>query len=334
MQLTEYAAARVLSQNSTKLYHFASLSLVRQVTSSRAASPLPCSLDDDRFAWTCKSSSTDSAPWRRGSRTHCRQSRPTPQSHKVRSALGAGDGIISGIKRRRVVEYGPCPGCAKGIDRWKRDDEFRDAMRAKLRLTNEFLWLSVGRLDPVKDHSTLLRAFALLPSEARLVIVGDGQLKNRLSSLIQEPGLSGRVHLSEFQADVLPWMCAADGFVLCSRWEGLPMALLEAGACRLPAVITNIPGAREVLPDSQRGQAVPPGDAHWLAASMEGVMRLPDMERRDLGEGIHKSVCERFSLDAVLTQWEKLYQLQLENNPLPSRVQSSPSSLGRTFQLQ
>ena len=114
MQLTEYAAARVLSQNSTKLYHFASLSLVRQVTSSRAASPLPCSLDDDRFAWTCKSSSTDSAPWRRGSRTHCRQSRPTPQSHKVRSALGAGDGIISGIKRRRVVEYGPCPGCAKG----------------------------------------------------------------------------------------------------------------------------------------------------------------------------------------------------------------------------
>jgi glycosyltransferase involved in cell wall biosynthesis len=220
------------------------------------------------------------------------------------------------------------------IDRWKRDDEFRDAMRAKLRLTNEFLWLSVGRLDPVKDHSTLLRAFALLPSEARLVIVGDGQLKNRLSSLIQELGLSGRVHLSGFQADVLPWMCAADGFVLCSRWEGLPMALLEAGACRLPAVITNIPGAREVLPDSQRGQAVPPGDAHWLAASMEGVMRLPDMERRDLGEGIHKSVCERFSLDAVLNQWEKLYQLQLENNPLPSRVQSSPSSLGRTFQLQ
>jgi glycosyltransferase involved in cell wall biosynthesis len=220
------------------------------------------------------------------------------------------------------------------IDRWKRDHELRDAMRAKLRLTNEFLWLSVGRLDPVKDHPTLLRAFALLPSDARLVILGDGQLKNRLCSLIQELGLSGRVQLPGFQTEVLPWMCAADGFVLCSRWEGLPIGLLEAGACRLPVVITNIPGAREVLPYPQRDHAVPCGDASALAAAMQAVMRLPGRERHDLGRDLHKSACEKFSLDAVLSQWEILYNLQLENNPQPSRFGTSGSSLGKTLQLQ
>jgi glycosyltransferase involved in cell wall biosynthesis len=220
------------------------------------------------------------------------------------------------------------------IDRWKRDDRIRQAMRAQLRLTNEFLWLSVGRLDPVKDHSTLLRAFTLLPSEARLVIVGDGRLKNQLCSLVRELGLSGRVHLPGFQTEVLPWMCAADSFVLCSRWEGLPMALLEAGACRLPVVITDIPGAQEVLPDSQCHRAIPSGDASALAAAMEEVMRQPDSERHGLGREIEQSVCERFSFAAVLNRWENLYDLRLENNPRPSRFGTSAPSLGRTLQLQ
>jgi glycosyltransferase involved in cell wall biosynthesis len=209
------------------------------------------------------------------------------------------------------------------IDRWKRDNDTRKAVRAKLRLTNEFLWLSVGRLDPVKDHSTLLRAFTQLPSEARLVIVGDGRLKDQLRSLVQKLGLSDRVQFPGFQSDVFPWMCAADGFVLCSRWEGLPMALLEAGSCRLPVVITNIAGAREVLPDSQCGHAPLPRNERGLAASMRAMMCLPETERHDLGLRLHKAVCEKFSMDQVLNRWENLYHLQLERNPERKRSRNS-----------
>lgn len=235
-----------------------------------------------------------------------------------------------------MVNEGRLAIIPNGVDlyRWKRDDEVRKAMRAQLRLTNEFLWLSVGRLDPVKDHASLLQAFAHLSPKARLVIAGDGRLKEQLSSLVQDLGLSDRVQLPGFQTDVLPWMRAADGFVLCSRWEGLPISLLEAGACRLPAVITDIAGAREVLPVSQRDQAVPCGDAGALAAAMEAMMCLPGLERDDLGREQHKSVRDRFSLEAVLDEWENLYQCRLENNPQPSRFGKSASSLGSTLQLQ
>ena len=89
--------------------------------------------------------------------------------------------------------------------------------------------------------------FRRLPSNARLVIAGEGPLKSQLNALVKTLALGDRVLFPGFQIDVLRWMRAADGFVLSSRWEGLPIALLEACACELPAVITDIPGAREVL---------------------------------------------------------------------------------------
>lgn len=205
------------------------------------------------------------------------------------------------------------------VDRWKRDEDVRAAMRARLRLRNEFLWLSVGRLDPVKNHSTLVRAVALLPPEARLVIIGDGQLNERLRALSHQLGLGDRVQFPGFQTEVLPWMCAADGFVLSSRWEGLPLALLEAAACRLPAVVTDIPGVREVLRDLRGDQTAPVGDEKALAASMQALMRLPETDRRDLGLRNHTSVCGRFNMDEVLNQWENLYNFQLERHPQRSR---------------
>jgi glycosyltransferase involved in cell wall biosynthesis len=209
------------------------------------------------------------------------------------------------------------------VDCWKRVDDIRNAMRAQLRLTNEFLWLSVGRLDPVKDHSTLVRALALLPSEARLMIIGDGQLKERLRALGHQLGLGDRVQFPGFQTEVLPWMCAADGFVLSSRWEGLPIALLEASACRLPVIVTDIPGAREALPDLRGNQTAPVGDEKALAAAMQALMCLPETERREIGLRNHTSVCGRFNMDKVLNQWENLYNLQLESHPQRSRFGTS-----------
>jgi glycosyltransferase involved in cell wall biosynthesis len=219
-------------------------------------------------------------------------------------------------------------------DHWKRDENTRASMRHELALSDEFLWLAVGRLDTVKNHATLLRAFATLPHRARLVIAGQGPLHNRLLALVSDLGLRDRVRFPGFQNDVRRWIQAADGFVLCSSWEGLPISLLEAGASELPAVITDIPGSREVLPASLSGAAVPVGDAGALAAEMSAVMRLTDAERREIGRHMRIAVCTRFSLNAVLTQWEHLYRALLATNPRPSRFGIPASDLSNTLQLQ
>lgn len=218
-------------------------------------------------------------------------------------------------------------------DRWKWDESVRCEMRRELGLSDQFLWLSIGRLDPVKNHATLLRAFARIANNAHLVIAGAGPLHDELRFLALELGLRDRVGFPGFQSDVRRWMQAADGFVLCSSWEGLPIALLEAGVCELPAVITDIPGSREVLSDSLQ-TVVPVGDVDALAVAMSAMMGLPFEKRREVARLTRISVCARFGLDSVLTRWENIYRALLERNPQPSRFGMPASALDRTLQLQ
>lgn len=220
------------------------------------------------------------------------------------------------------------------IDRFKPDGEVRIEMRRELGVSDEFLWLSVGRLDPVKDHATLLRAFSKLPENARLIIAGDGPLRIPLNTLTGELDPGSRVRFLGFVPDILPWLRAADGFVLCSRWEGMPIALLEACACELPSVITIIAGAREVLPGLPDALAAPVGDSDALSASMQHLMRLSPVDRRALGRCARNTVSETLSLDAALDRWEALYDKALTASPHPRRFGLSLPSAGRTFQLQ
>jgi glycosyltransferase involved in cell wall biosynthesis len=120
-------------------------------------------------------------------------------------------------------------------------------------------------------------------------------------------GLGPRVRFAGFCPNVARWMQAADGFVLSSRYEGLPMVLLEAGACGLPAVATDVPGTREVIVDRETGWLVPAADPERLGAAMSRLMQLPLNERRAIGERARQRVAEHFSLEVVLDRWEQLY---------------------------
>jgi len=210
------------------------------------------------------------------------------------------------------------------MDYFKRDDGARKAARSQSGFTNEFVWLSVGRLDPVKDHVTLLRAFARLPVKAHLVLAGTGPLETMLRQLSSELGVASRVTFLGFQREMLAWMQLADAFVLNSLWEGLPLALIEAGACELPAVITNTPGAREVLSDLPV-DSVPVGDPDALAAAMSALMSVPLTERRNLGIRGRQSVLARFDIHSVLDSYEALYRSALAVNQIPSRWRTSRS---------
>lgn len=184
----------------------------------------------------------------------------------------------------------------------------RAEVRRELGLTDEFLWLAAGRLEPVKDYPTLLQAMTGVPQPAQLLIAGSGARQQELAGLAARLGLLHRVRFLGFQTDIHRWMLAADGFVLSSLCEGLPSALLEAAACALPAVATAAPGIREALLDGETGYLVRPGDAAALAAAMRRLMRTPTRELKEMGVRARRHALERFSLDSVLDRWEALYR--------------------------
>jgi glycosyltransferase involved in cell wall biosynthesis len=160
---------------------------------------------------------------------------------------------------------------------------------------------------------------AKVPESARLLVAGSGPLQAELFQLSERLGLEQRVRFLGFEQDIKRWMQAADGFVLSSRREGLPMALLEAAACALPAVATDVPGTPEVIAHGQTGFLTPAGDSTALAESMTRMMRLSAGEHRAMGEQARQLVIERYSLEAVLDRWEALYRDLLERNPRPAR---------------
>jgi glycosyltransferase involved in cell wall biosynthesis len=188
----------------------------------------------------------------------------------------------------------------------------RDALRRQLGVSEEFLWIAAGRLEPVKDYATLLRAMTGLPRQARLVIAGAGAQEAELRRLCASLGLEERVRFAGFVAEIAVWMQAADGFVLSSLWEGLPVSLLEAAACALPAVATDVSGTREVILPGRTGYLVDPQMPAQLARSMLAIMQASDGERRAMGVLARALIVEKFDKERVLDQWEALYTELME----------------------
>ncbi len=140
--------------------------------------------------------------------------------------------------------------------------------------------LSAGRLEPVKDHANLLRAFALVlqDRDARLVVLGEGRQRPNLVRLAHELGIAHRVDFPGFRMNPFAFMAKSQLFVLSSLHEGMPNVLIQAMACGTPVVSTDCPsGPREVLEDGKWGPLVPVGDSLSLAtAIMETLERPPD----------------------------------------------------------
>ncbi|HEY1766012.1 MAG TPA: glycosyltransferase [Terracidiphilus sp.] len=229
--------------------------------------------------------------------------------------------------RTRMVTPGRVQVLPNGIDTrfWHPDLRVRATIRRELGLLDEFLWVAAGRLDPVKDHASLLRAFALLPGTARLVVAGDGPLQAELRRQSAGLGLEQRVRFLGFEPNVRRWFQAADALVLSSRWEGLPMVVLEAAACCVPAVATDVPGTREALRDGETGLLAAAGDVSALRDAMLQMTESSREQRRAMGLRARQMVLDHFSLEAVLDRWEELYLNLLEHSPLPARSASHTS---------
>lgn len=131
--------------------------------------------------------------------------------------------------------------------------------------------IGMGRLTPQKDFGTLIRAFARVRAQlpARLIILGEGEDREFLEDLCQSLGVAKDVDFAGFVANPYAFLSRAALFVLSSRWEGLPGALIEALACGAKVVSTDCPsGPREILDGGAYGQLVPVEDDSAMAIAM------------------------------------------------------------------
>jgi glycosyltransferase involved in cell wall biosynthesis len=184
-------------------------------------------------------------------------------------------------------------------------------LAAQSELGAKRLVVSVGRLDPQKNHSLLLRAWSLIPepirSEAQLAIIGGGQLKDMLLKEAQSLGISDSVSLPGQCDDVRKWYQAADVFVLSSDYEGLSNAMLEAMASGLPVVMTRVGGHEWVSAEPQCGLLTPVGEKEALAEAIGTLLSDPGLAK-SLGRNARQRVVDRASIRSVAERTIALYQ--------------------------
>jgi len=129
-----------------------------------------------------------------------------------------------------------------------------------------------GRLEQVKGQQVLIEALAMLPPDTHLALAGSGGNEAQLRALTRHHGIDQRVHFLGRIDDMPTFYQALDLFCLPSLNEGFPLSPLEAQACQIPAVVSDVGGARETLCPAS-GRLVPPGDAGRLAESLQQMLR-------------------------------------------------------------
>jgi GalNAc-alpha-(1->4)-GalNAc-alpha-(1->3)-diNAcBac-PP-undecaprenol alpha-1,4-N-acetyl-D-galactosaminyltransferase len=180
----------------------------------------------------------------------------------------------------------------------------------------------LGRLANEKGFDMLLEAFSRIHnqfSEWSLTIWGEGPERATLEKLSGSLGLGGRVHFPGRTQTPFKEMAESDLFVMSSRFEGFPNALLEAMACGLPAISFDCPsGPREIIRHDVDGVLVPPKNVNALADAMSRLLTNSAL-RNQLATNA-REVVQRFGMEKVMGQWEALFEtlLQFPAQPMSS----------------
>ena len=176
------------------------------------------------------------------------------------------------------------------------------------RRDDSFAVVAVGRLIEVKNPLAVLGAFQQ-SGAGRLEFVGEGHLRDQIARAREAHGLGERVALTGLvpREQVYERLMSADLFISTSRVEGLPVAVIEAMACRRPVLLSDIPPHREIASGADFIPLVRPDDVAGFAREIERFRRMPAAERAEIGERCRKIVEERFSMAAMHKGYEAIY---------------------------
>lgn len=190
------------------------------------------------------------------------------------------------------------------------DPVAREAHRCAFGLSPEDpVLMCVANFHHYKGHRELIRAIRVVRGTVpslKVLFVGDGPLRGSLEDLAFRNGLAATLQFLGPRDDVPMLLQLADGFVLPSHTEGLPLTVLEAMATGLPVVATRVGGIPEVVTDGKTGLLVPPGDLAALAAAIGRILQDPTGARR-MGQAGRAQVEREFSLGRMVERTEQFY---------------------------
>ncbi len=217
--------------------------------------------------------------------------------------------------RLHAVARKKCVVITNGIEaaEFAPDAGRRAATRAEMTAGDDFVWLTVGRGTAAKDIKNLMQAFGnvcRLLEPTQLWIAGEMPLREGTRyayfTVAMPRNARERLRRLGLRRDIPALLDAADGFVLSSAWEGMPLAVGEAMAMEKPVVATDVGGVRELVGDA--GVLVPAKDSEALATAMLEVMRRSADERTAMGRAGRERILKYFTMDAKADEWEALYR--------------------------
>ena len=223
------------------------------------------------------------------------------------------EAVAERFVRMKALGATNCVVVRNGIDvgKFKQHTQRRCELRERMGAKDGFVWFTCGRISPAKDYRNLLRAFSKVCADfptSRLWIAGGCRTAHdeKYHQSMMALGPAEQVEWLGARGDISDLLNAADGFVLGSAWEGMPLALGEAMAMGLPVVATDVGGVRELVGDV--GVLAPAKDAGALAEAMLRVMRKSPVEQAEMGRSARERMVRSFNIDAKVDQWEALYR--------------------------
>ena len=209
------------------------------------------------------------------------------------------------------------PGVGVDINKFGGHGDIREAKRTELGLKpDDFVILSVGELIPRKNHALTLKALSLLKDKCgleniQLLICGKGVLEEKLKNLSSNFGISDHVRFLGYRNDIGEICAASDLFVLMSMQEGLPVALMEAMACKVPVICSNIRGNTDLIENGKTGEIVEsrPSELADAVLKLKNDPALRDFYAQNAAEAV-----KHFDLISVEQEMRKIYLKEMEED--------------------
>lgn len=204
------------------------------------------------------------------------------------------------MARRRAIGRSQSMVCI-----WNGVPDVRE--RACPGLRSHLTLITAARFATQKDHSLLLKALASVEGEWRLLLVGEGPTQVDVKKLACELGLAQRIEFLGARADVDALLACADLFILPTKWEGLPLSILEAMRAGLPVIATDVGGVGEAVQDGITGYLTPPGNAEQLRRRIQELICFP-ARLQVMGSAARRRYEEHFRIETMVQKTVSIYR--------------------------
>jgi len=195
------------------------------------------------------------------------------------------------------------------------DEKIKKFKKKYIYASNEFIFISAGRLIEYKGFEYLIKAAEILKRKNfifKIIIAGDGRLFNKLKNLTLSLNLENNLQFIGKVDNLNEWLWISDAFVQTSLFEGFSCVLLEAMAAGLPVITTNVGGNPEIVINNYNGYLIEPNNENILADKMIGLMKLDKDSKLNLGKNGSARVFNNFQIPQMVKNYETLYRKIIE----------------------